>query len=283
MLRLVVNADDLGLTEAINAGIIKSFSEGILTSASVMANGRGFENACKIVRENPGLDTGIHLTLIEEKPILYCDEVRSLIKDDGNFYKNANDFVLKYLKGDLSFNEIKKELTAQIEKVLDYGINLSHIDSHQHIHMLPKILNITVDLSQKFNIRFIRFPNQKIANYMFLGFNNFKRLAQLTVLDLVCRRGKNKISKKTDHFVGFFNGGKLNKNNLVTLIENLPAEGICELMCHPGINEIKSPYSHWQYHHEDEMLALISEEVKDLINKKGIILTSFNKIDKKVL
>ena len=280
MLRLIVNADDFGLTEAVNKGVVKSFTTGILTSTSIMANGKAFEHAVKIAHENPDLDIGIHLTLIEEEPVIKRELIQSLVLENGFFYKNAVDFTKRYFSGGISINEVKIELTAQIEKVLDYGIKLTHIDSHQHIHMLPKILDVTLELSKKYNIPFIRLPKESFSKRMFRNLNNLPRLMEMTALNFVCSLGQNKIHRKTDHFVGFFRGGKLNKENLISLINHLPEDGICELMCHPGMEDKENPYSHWGYHSHEEMLALSDKEVKNLINNEKISLTSFNKLIK---
>ena len=281
MLKLIVNGDDFGLTEATNEGIIKCYKDGILRSASIMANGNAFEHAVKIIGENPGLDVGIHLTLIEEKPILNGYEIPSLINSDGRFYKNANDFMLRYIIGKISIPEIEKEFKVQIEKAIDFGIKLNHINSHQHIHMLPQILNIVVNLSKKYNIPFVRYPKENISNYMIKmikNFNSANRLAQMIVLNSICLLGQNKIPSKTNFFAGFFVGGKLNKKNIITIIRNLPEDGICELMCHPGFNVPNNPYLHWGYHSQEEVDTLVDEEVKNLIAERGILLTSFNKL-----
>jgi len=96
MLKLIVNADDFGLTEKVNEGILKCFSNGILRSTSLMANGQSFEHAIGIIRSNPELDIGVHLTLVEEKPVLDAAKLPSLVGEDGHFHKHAINFTKKY-------------------------------------------------------------------------------------------------------------------------------------------------------------------------------------------
>ena len=112
MLKLVTNADDFGLSEKVNEAILKSFRYGILRSTSLMANGKSFDHAVGIIRSNPDLDIGIHLTLVEEKPILNSEQVQSLLTDKKHFNKCAIDFTKKYFSEKISLEEVRKELTA---------------------------------------------------------------------------------------------------------------------------------------------------------------------------
>src|SRR3989304_4906126 len=163
MLKIIINADDFGLNEEVNEGILKSFRNGILRSASLMANGNSFDHAVGIIHSNPNLDIGVHLTLVEGKPIMAADKIPSLLNENGNLYTHAIKFTKKYFSEVINLGEAYEELNAQIRKVLDHGINISHIDSHQHIHMLPKILDLIIDLANQYNIKFIRLPKENIC------------------------------------------------------------------------------------------------------------------------
>jgi chitin disaccharide deacetylase len=278
LLSLIVNADDFGLTEKVNEGIQTSFRDGILRSTSLMANGKSFDHAVGIIGSNPGLDIGIHLTLVGEIPVLQIDKIPSLLGEDGNFHKNAIDFTKKYFSNNISLEEIRNELTAQFEKILDHGIKISHIDSHQHLHMLPKILDITIELANHYNIKFIRFPREKFSGYLFRDFKSIHRIAQMAVLNHFCSKAKEKISYKTDYFTGFYFGGKLSKKNLLTLIKYLPKNGICELMCHPGLTDNSTTNFHWKYRHVEEMFALVDKELLEVVLKRNIEITSFKNL-----
>lgn len=279
MLKLIVNADDFGLTEKINEGIQTSFREGILRSTSLMANGKSFDHAVKIIRSNPKLDIGVHLTLVEEKPILDQNKIPSLVVENRDFHNHAIDFTKKYFYGKISLDEVRIELTAQIEKILDYGIKISHIDSHQHLHILPKILDITIELANHYNIKFIRFPKEKFNGYMFRDLKSLSRIAQMIAVNHFCSIARKKIPLKMNHFAGFCFGGKLSRQNLLTLINNLPMEGVCELMCHPGLSDDSKDYSHWKYRQVEEMLALVNREVAEVLIKKNIEITSFKNLN----
>ena len=276
-IKVIVHADDFGLTEKINQGIWRAHIDGILTSTSIMANGRAFEHAVCIARSTPTLDVGIHLTLIEEKALLNFEEIPTLVASNGNFYGHAFGFVWKYLLGQVNLEEVRKELETQIKKVLDAGISPSHLDSHQHLHMLPGILSIVVELGQKYGIPAIRFPREtgvfrKIKNVP------FTRFTQAIILNLFCEMGKRKIKRRTDFFAGFLFGGNLNKENLLCILQYANHNGTYEIMCHPGLDDQSTQYGHWGYHWSDELNALLDKEVSDFLRDKSIRLISYRQL-----
>jgi predicted glycoside hydrolase/deacetylase ChbG (UPF0249 family) len=134
----------------------------------------------------------------------------------------------------------------QICKVLDTGIAISHLDSHQHIHVLPSIRSIIFDLADQFRIPAVRLPAERLQRYMFRYIGGFARLGQLLALKEFCSMGRWGRIKSPDDFVGFYFGGNVTYRNLTTIIKSLPACGTCELMCHPGMQEEQSRYAHFR-------------------------------------
>jgi len=278
MKKLVVNADDFGLSEKVNEGILCAHQNGILTSTSIMANGMAFQHAVDTCKSNPTLDVGIHLTLVEEKPLLNPAAVPDLVTDKGMFHQHAKDFAMKYLMGKISQKQVYQELEAQVVKVLDQGIVISHIDSHQHIHMLPRILSLVISIAKKYGIRIVRFPNEKLHTDMMYDLGFFSRLMQLLVLNWFCQMGRRMNFAKTDCFFGFLFSGRLNKVNLTKVLHWLPSTGISELMCHPGFADTNSKYAHWKYNWQDELNALTDPDIKKFITNNAIELISFRQL-----
>ena len=278
MSQLIVHADDLGLSRSINDGIFEAHRRGVLTSASIMANGEAFHHAVDICRTTPTLDTGVHLTLVEERPILAPEKVKSLIDANGRFHRHATQFTRKYFQGGLSFDEIRQELEVQVTRVLDHGILVSHLDSHQHLHMLPRILAITVELAKKYGIRAVRIPNEPVRLAMLTGDRALTRALQGLALRFFCHLGRNIDLVHTDAFAGFFFGGKLNRENLLKVLENLPPQGTCELMCHPGQEDPHTRHDHWGYNWNDELEALTDPTIPLLLERKGIRLISYREL-----
>ena len=107
-LKLIVHADDFGLTEKVNEGILQAHLNGVLTSASIIANGSAFDHAISLAKKNPTLDIGVHFTLVEERPLRDHNEIKSLTNVGGNFHGNAKIFMKKYLTGQVLISEVKR-------------------------------------------------------------------------------------------------------------------------------------------------------------------------------
>jgi hopanoid biosynthesis associated protein HpnK len=274
-LRLIIHADDFGLSEQINNGIRHAYLDGILTATSIMATGSAFEHGIDICRSTPDLDLGVHLTLVEEKPLLNGYTISSLVDNSGKFYKNAKVFVRRYLSGKIRLAELRRELDAQIRRVLDCGVSVSHLDSHQHLHLLPGIWRIVIELAKKYTIPYVRRPREQPRLYMLRERLGATRLASLLVLNVFCFLAKSKDIMSTEHFVGFFFGGVLNKGNMNVLLRHLPEQGTCELMCHPGLHDPSSVYDHWNYHWSEELEALQDSSVSRFFENEGILLISY--------
>jgi hopanoid biosynthesis associated protein HpnK len=278
MRRLIVHADDFGLSEKVNEGIVHAHLNGIVTSTSIIANGQAFEHALRMCRSVPTLDLGIHLTLVEEQPILPVERIPSLVDAEGQLHPHATSFMRKYVAGKIRLRDVRCELEAQIRRVLSHEIRVSHLDSHQHLHMLPQILRMTIELAKTYGIPAIRVPHEAVRLYMLRGKQSRSRVLQLLMLNLFCRLGRNVRGVHADHFAGFFFGGQLHKQNLQTLLQHLPPTGTCELMCHPGRCDPQTRYRHWGYHWSDELSALVDPEIADVLQQQGVHLISYRQL-----
>ncbi|RPJ72470.1 MAG: ChbG/HpnK family deacetylase, partial [Desulfobacteraceae bacterium] len=154
-IRLVVNADDLGVSERVNAGIILAHRRGIVTAASLMAVGRAFAQAVEGCRAFPALDVGVHLTLVAEPPLRPNS---SLPGPDGRLPASAGAFLRRWAAGGIRRDDIRAECAAQIERVLNQGLRVTHLDSHQHVHALPRLADLCLDLAARYGIPFVRVP-----------------------------------------------------------------------------------------------------------------------------
>lgn len=151
---LIIHADDAGLSHSENQATIKALQTGSVNSYSIMVPCPWFYEMAVFAKNNPQFDCGVHLTLTCEwenykfGPILPVTEVRSLTDANGYFYKTRADF-----KNNAKLPEIKKELTAQIEKALQFGIQPSHLDSHMcSVGVTPEILEIYKELGKTYNL-----------------------------------------------------------------------------------------------------------------------------------
>ena len=272
--RLIVNADDFGLTTRVNEGVLEAHGRGILTSASIMPVGRAFDHAVRLARETPALDIGIHLTLVEERPLLPGPEIPSLVGAEGRFLAHADRFVLRYLAGRIDPGDVRRELAEQCRRVLGAGLSPSHLDSHQHVHLLPAVLDVVHELSGEFGIPTIRVVHEPQVLRQ-LGHTSPRRVGQALIVNALGRRARRRQRSGLDGFLGFLCAGRLVEHEQLRLLEHLPSRGTWELGCHPGLPDAESPYRHWRYHWEDELAALTSPRVRALVARKGIQLVGF--------
>ncbi len=124
MKQLIVNADDLGLTPGVNRGIVRAFQEGIVTSASLLVTGSAFEEAVTLARQNPELDVGLHLTLVEERAVLGREVLPTLVDETGRFPRTGGEFLRRAVLGRISWDEVEREIAAQIARFQKTGLRL---------------------------------------------------------------------------------------------------------------------------------------------------------------
>lgn len=281
MKQLILNADDFGLDDTVNTGIIQGHLSGIITSTTIMPSGKSFEHAIALASTNKRLGIGVHLTLVGEKTICEPSAIKTLVDLEGRLSPQYPQFLVRYCLGQIQLDDIHRELTAQVQKVVDAGITITHLDSHQHMHIVPGIIDITIDIAKKFNIKAIRIPAEP---YLFLGGYPFSvvRFIGRGGLTFLAQLARKKIRKQgltsPRHFFGMLAGGNMREEFLLQIIDALP-EGISEIMMHPGVNDdiLKSMYN-WNNHWQAELAAITSPTVSQHVKKNNINLISFKEL-----
>ena len=276
-IRLVVNADDFGISSRINEGILLAHQAGIVTATSLMAVGRAFEQAVQCCRAAPVLDVGVHLTLVAERPLHACRS--SLTGDDGRFPESAGAFLRHWLTGRIRRADVQAEWSAQIERVLDQGIRVTHLDSHQHVHILPGLADLSLHLAARYNIPFVRVPVEDLRGDRRPSLHGINRLFGAAVLraswTLARLAGAKAAQYRPLRFLGFQDGGRLDDLRLRRLLRALRPGRAYELMCHPGLTPDEPDVKRWQYGHEKELQALTSPSIRSEIAARGIHLCNF--------
>ena len=279
-IRLIVNADDFGVSERVNEGIVLAHRSGIVTAASLMAAGRAFDHAVACCRGVPELDVGVHLTLVAEKPLLRKSS--SLTGDDGRLPPSVGVFLRRCLAGSIRMTDIQAEFSAQIERVLDHGLRPTHLDSHQHVHALPGIVQLVLRLSDRYRIPIVRVPVEEPRIDWPLSVHAVLRWAGAMALRtswMMARlSGARTAGRGQLRFLGFMEGGRLTQTRLHRLLSTLRPGRTYELMCHPGIAPEEPDIRRWRYHHEQELRVLTSAWVQSEIATRGIRLIGFNNL-----
>ena len=276
--QLIINADDFGIHPAVNEAVRKAATEGILTSTSLMAGGDAFDEAVEMARSMPSLGIGIHLTLVGGiKPVLPPSEVPSLTWDNGVFCHDYGKLIVRDLEGKISLSEVYAEWDAQIQKIMNTGLPVTHMDGHQHMHMWPHFYPIARDLAKKYHISCMRVPDEDVLFGMKDG--HIIRWAAKNGLSLLSRMHRPDLKKNhirtNDHFFGMLYGGHLSPERFAKFILQTKP-GITEIMCHPSADtRAMEDTFHWGYHGEDELAGLLADINRELIAKKQISLISY--------
>ena len=265
---LIVTADDLGLTESINEGISKAFREGIVKNVSVIPAGEAFEDALKTIKDLSLKEIGAHLSLTETKPIL----------KSSKFFKDHNQLFFDLFLKRVDLREVHLELKAQIELLSNSGVKITHINSHEHIHLMPEILDIFIALAKEFNIPAIRYPrNDRPVRPLDLN-DTYKKI----ILSYFSGRTKDIFKMSgllyTDSFLGLLDAGKLKEGLLIEMLNGLSG-GVTELVCHPGFlsPEVLEDYR-WHKDCEEELFALTDSRIKNAIKNNNIRLITYGEL-----
>lgn len=237
----IINADDFGYSKGVNYGIIEAHQQGIVTSATLMANMPGATHAAALAKDNPNLGVGVHLVLTIGKPL--SEDVPSLIDENGHFLR-YNELV-----NNAQPTDVEKEWTAQIEYCLSLGIKPTHFDSHHHVHQHPNIYPVVEKLAEKYQvpIRFVPDGKKEIQPVPFL-----------------C----------TD-----FYGDHLTVEHTITLFQQLLKQDVVEIMTHPAFIDYElMTGSSYHLERPKELMILTHPKIQEFINNNNIQLVHFGNL-----
>ena len=267
--QLVINADDFGFTTDVNQGIVESHRRGILTAATLMANGDAFDDAVRLARETPSLDIGCHLVLVggtslvtrKPFPATVGQLLRALVAREIRPYE---------------------ELSAQVRRICEAGTGPTHLDTHKHTHLAPPVLDAVARISEEFGIPWVRRPFDFPVSAARGATPWLQRFASSS-LSLLRRRFHRVLQRHgcrtTDHFAGFQITGRFRTAELVKLLAVIPA-GSTELMCHPGRcgPSLQNARTRLKESREQELEALVARETRDAVERYGITLATYREL-----
>lgn len=256
---------------------MRAFQSGIVTSASLLVTGNAFDDAVTLARQNPELDIGLHLALVEERAVLGSDVLRTLVDETGRFPRTSVEFIQRALLGGISWHEVEQEIAAQIALFQSTGLRLSHLDSHQHLHMFPPVFQIVRRLARWMDNVWIRNSAGPWRKTPHVRMGRWIQQVGLNLTSLSAR-GLRDGSKPQmpDGMYGFEVSGCLTPSALRQILRRIP-HGLYELICHPGEDDAdtQTRYSHWGYRWAEELEALTAPETQVVLKEHGIALTSF--------
>ncbi|HYW40007.1 MAG TPA: ChbG/HpnK family deacetylase [Terriglobales bacterium] len=298
MRKLIVNADDLGLTAGVNRAIVEAHIGGVVSSATLMANGAAFEDAVTAARSAPNLSVGCHVVLVDGTPVSPAGSMDTLLAirsaEPGKFYSSLSAFAARAMLGGFDRDQLVVEVTAQIRKIQSTGLQVTHLDTHKHAHIFPEILAALLRAARICGVRAIRnpfVPVKAMPARLFKGKRNlWKRYGQMRMLHTFSgqflQRTKRAGLLTPDGVVGVIETGSVESSGYSSLLRQTLAslpEGTWELVCHPGYNDadLRAADTRLLDSREEERRLLTSTELRQFLEEQKIRVISYQEFAEK--
>lgn len=268
---LIVTADDLGLTTGVNRAVRRAHLEGVVTATSLLAVGRAFDDAAAMLRATPTLELGAHLAIVgEDPPLLSPREIPTLVDRRGAFPLSYRTVVARGLTGRLDPDDVRREMGAQLERVLSVGIPVTHVDTHQHTHLWPAVAGVVTELACAHGIEAVRLPRSRARGPVGIGVGALSRLT--------ARRLGHRGLHLTDDYAGLDEAGSLDVSRFAAALDSLrTGDGAsAEINAHPS--EPDDPdlgRFAWGYRWGDELAGLLDPATRDVVAAAGYHLGGF--------
>lgn len=275
---LIINGDDFGLSSGHNQAIIKAHERGVLTSTSLMVTAPAFDEAVTLAKAHPNLAVGLHLVLGCGKAVLPPSEISHLVDAQGNFSDQNNLAGIRYHLSSQARRELPLEIRAQLEKFRSTGLQLSHVDGHNHMHFNPIVLHTLAELAEEFNINVIRLPYEELRTTLKVDSNGFVEKLMWSIIISGLRRYGERVLKSqkigfADRVYGWLETGQMTEPYLLGLIPQIQAN-VVEIYSHPAIVVPSEPKPYGLS--EAELNALLSDRVRETVINSGFELTNYN-------
>ena len=284
----MVNADDFGFTSGVNRAIIKAHTGGVVTSATLMANGPAFCEVKELSKQFPKLSIGCHVVLIDGEPVLPPAKAPSLT-ESGRFRNDLKTFAARALTGQLDATEIAAEATAQIRRVQAAGFCVSHFDTHKHTHIFPKVLRPLLLAASECGVRAVRNPfGPRLplpASELLKRPNLWTRWVEMRVLGTFAGNFQKTVQREgfvtPDGTLGIEVTGTLNETLFTAIASSVP-EGTWEFVCHPGYNDsdLESARTRLRESRQVELHVLTSPGAREILTRHGVELISYRDFGK---
>jgi len=278
--RVIVTADDFGLAVPVNEAIEQAHREGVLTAASLMVGAAAAADAVARARRLPGLRVGLHVVLVQGRPVLPPEQVPALVGDSGEFTARLVRAGFAWFFRPGVRRQLAAEVRAQFEAFRATGLPLDHVNAHNHMHLHPTLLALIVKIGNDFGLRAVRVPCEPpLASSRAAGRGRARRLltaAGLAPWVALLRRRVHRAGLRSNRRVfGLFDSGNMSAELVLRQIAELPA-GVTEIYFHPATR--RSPELDRQmpaYHHQEELAALISPAVAAALRAAGVDRIAF--------
>jgi predicted glycoside hydrolase/deacetylase ChbG (UPF0249 family) len=283
---LIVNADDFGFTAGVNRAIVEAHSRGVVTSSTLMANGQAFAEAAQLALTLPKLSVGCHVVLTDGVPVLGAAQLPSLTTN-SNFRDGMITFAARAIAGGIDAGEITAEAASQIRKIQSAGITVSHVDTHKHTHLFPKILRPVLRAAAVCGVRAVRNPfGPRLplqSSHLLARPVLWKRYVEVRVLGSFAGKFREAVDQEgfttPDGTLGIVVTGALDETLFHAIARSIP-EGTWEFVCHPGYNDadLQAGKTRLRESREIELRVLTLPAAREVLAQQGIELISYREL-----
>jgi hopanoid biosynthesis associated protein HpnK len=283
---LIVNADDFGYTSGVNRAILEAHSHGVVTSATLMANGPAFAEAVQLAGTVPKLSIGCHVVLTDGEPVLGAERLPSLTSG-SHFRDGMIAFAARAIAGRIDGDEIAAEASAQILKIQSAGIAVSHVDTHKHTHLFPKILQPLLRAAANCGVRAVRNPfGPRLplrSSHLLARPGLWTRYAEVRILGAFAGKFREAVDREgfttPDGTLGIVVTGALDETLFYAIARSIP-EGTWEFVCHPGYNDadLQAGKTRLRESRETELRVLTLPAAREVLAQQGIELISYREL-----
>ena len=285
--KLIIAADDFGLTAGVNEAIAIACRSGIVTTASLMVTGTGYESAVDIAQREPRLDVGLHLNLTEGHPVAKSSTISSIADSRGFLYRHPLKLAAALFRGKVEILDLEREIRAQLEKALNSELEVTHIDGHKHVHVIPTVLGIVQRAAPEYRIAAIRLTRERIPRLAAMLSRNRRSWRQIVKQSAFAKilsaasclpqaKKAQAVFATPKRFYGIAQTGFLDVAAFADILDDLDS-GTHELMCHPGYadDDLSKAPTRLHEQRERELELLTGPEVRRLLQQAGIALISY--------
>jgi hopanoid biosynthesis associated protein HpnK len=276
--RLIVCADDFGLDDAVNAAVEAASGDGILTCASLMVGAPAAADAVARARRLPRLKVGLHLVLVDGRPVLPPAAVPALVRAGGAFDDDMLRAGVRFFFSIAARRQLAAEIRAQFAAFRATGLDLDHVNTHKHFHIHPTVAGLILAIGREFGVKAMRVPAEPMAPLRRAAAAEGTRVAAPLYapwIALLRRRLRRAGLVVNDHLLGLAWSGHMTEARVLRLLEALPA-GTTELYCHPAVAQTPAlARTMPDYRPAEELAALLSPRVRRAIESAGIALVSY--------
>lgn len=280
MKRLIVTGDDFGASTLVNEAIEQAHRGGILNTTSLMVAGPAGDDAVRRARRLPSLRVGLHIVVVDGKPLLDPKSIPALVDENGELSRQLVRAGFTFFFNAVARRQLEAEIRAQFEAYRATGLPLDHVNAHNHMHLHPTVLDAIIAIGREYGMRAVRVPKEPFGPSWRASYSNFStRFGHAVLLAPMVARMRSRLRAAgiaaNDFVFGLSDTGHMTRDRVAALVRQLP-EGVTEMYLHPATRRWPGMPAWAQS--EEELAALMDADIANYLREAGIAMTTFTEL-----